>query len=320
MKRIICVLLASLIIICAFVPLKKLLMTNGMRNAEFGMSRLIADGEIDRLYIGSSIFRQGLDVKSIGEKAGGSNYLLAYNGNQPCLEALELKYLIEHGVKIKELYIDMYAYTLVADVTLSDDRLFLDTDFAYMKELYRVLSENGKAGTKELFEMAVTANNEMFMTWPISYPLINSRYKNGSSTAVNEGKTSEVLDSLPINTENTTLNDVQVEGLYEMIRLCRKNNIDIIFIETPKYLKTTQNQAYQAIMTQYMTLLEAESVCMIVGNRTYTAYLEAGNSENPELIAIYEFDNENAAYFQDLIHLSTAGKEAFSKLMANILR
>ena len=320
MKRIICVLLASLIMICAFVPLKKLLMTNGVRNAEFGMSRLIADGEIDRLYIGSSIFRQGLDVNSIGEKAGGSNYLLAYNGNQPCLEALELKYLIEHGVKIKELYIDMYAYTLVAEVSLSDDRLFLDTDFQFMKDLYKTLSESGNAGIKEFFEMAVTANNELFLTWPISYPLVNSRYQNGSSTAVNEGKTAEVLNGLPINTENTTLNPAQVQGLQEIIRLCREDNIDLVFVEAPKYRKTAQNQAYQGIMTQYMTLLAAENVRMIGSDETYSAYLAAGNSENPELIAIYEFDNGNAAYFQDLIHLSTAGKEAFSAAVADILR
>ncbi|HOP12239.1 MAG TPA: hypothetical protein PK629_12200 [Oscillospiraceae bacterium] len=319
MKRILVVLLASLLLIGAFIPMKRLLITNDMKNAEFGMSRLISDSEIDRLYIGSSIFRQGLDVNTIGEKVSGSNFLLSYNGNQPCLEALELKYLIDHGVRIGTLYVDMYAYTLVAGVSLSDDRMFLDTDFQFMKELYRTLSENGKAGMKELFEMVVTANNELFLTWPISYPLINSRYLNGSGTAVTEGRTAEDLEKLPINTENTTLNSVQVQGLYDIALLCRENDIDLMFIETPKYRKAAQNQAYPDIMTQYMALLTGENVRMIVSSETYAAYLSAGNEENAALITTYEFDCENASYFQDLIHLSTEGKETFSTVLADLI-
>jgi len=318
-KRILIVLLASLVLIGAFIPMKKLLITNDMKNAEFGMSRLISNGEVGRLYIGSSIFRQGLDVNTVSEKVGGLNYLLSYNGNQPCLEALELKFLIDNGVRIGTLYVDMYAYTLVADVSLSDDRLFLDTDFQFMTELYRTLSENNKAGMKELFEMTVTANNELFITWPISYPLINSRYLNGSGTAVTEGRTVDDLEKLPINTENTALNSVQVQGLYDIALLCQENDIDLVFIETPKYRKTAQNQAYLDIMTQYMALLYKENVRMIVSVGTYSTYLSAGNEENTALITTYEFDSENASYFQDLIHLSTAGKETFSFVLADLI-
>ena len=320
MKRIMCVFLASLVLICGFVPVKKLLMTNAMKKtAEYGMSRLISDGQINQLFLGSSMFRQGIDSVVIGEKSAKSAYLLSYNGNQPCLEAMQLAYLIEHGVQIDTLVVDMYAYTLVSDVTLSDNRLFLDTDFDYMMELYRLMAENGKAGIKGLFEMAVTANNELFLTWPVSYPLINTRYRNGSSTAVNEGKTAEYLEGLPINTENTTLTAVQVQGLSDMIRLCRENSINLVFVETPKYQKTALNKAYQENMTQYMTLLAAENVRMIVSNETYAAYLEAGNAEDAALIESYEFNNDNAAYFQDLIHLSTAGKEMFSTSLADLL-
>ena len=319
MKRILCVLLASFFLICAFVPMKKLLLTNAMKDAEYGMSRLVSDGQIDRLYIGSSIFRQGLDVNIVGEKTSESVYLLSYNGNQPCLEALELKYLIEHGVKIDTLVVDMYAYTLVADVTLSDNRLFLDTDFAFMADMYRCMSENGKAGLKELFEMAVTANNELFLTWPISYSLINTRYQNGSSTSQSEGKTAEFIDALPINTEYTVINPAQSKGVAEIILLCKNNNIKLIFVETPKYTKVAQNQAYQAIMAQYMTLLAEENTRMIVSGENYAAYLAAGNAENSALITTYEFDGGNAAHFQDLIHLSTAGKVAFSAILSELL-
>ncbi|HNX15126.1 MAG TPA: hypothetical protein PK854_10640 [Oscillospiraceae bacterium] len=318
MKRILYVVLASLVLICAFVPVKKFSLSHRMDNAEFGMSRLISDGEIDRLFIGSSIFRQGLDVNIIGANTSRSVYLLSYNGNQPCLEASELRYLIERGVNIKELYVDMYAYTLATEVSLSDDRLVLDTDFKYMAELYKMLSEKGKAGIKELFEMAVTANNELFLTWPLSYPLVNSRYRNGSSTAGNVGKTAEILNSLPIYTRFFNLNFEQVTSLFEIIQLCRENNIKLVFVEAPKYLKIVKNKTYRVIMKEYMTLLAAENVQMIVTDQTFSTYLEMKDTKL-SLIKTYEFDSSNATYFQDLIHLSTAGREAFSAALSELI-
>ena len=88
------------------------------------MPALIKQEEVDHLFIGSSMFRQGLDIDALEENLDGSVYVLSYNGNQPVFMAKELEYLIDHGVKIKNLYIDFYAYTLTAVPWISDTKCF----------------------------------------------------------------------------------------------------------------------------------------------------------------------------------------------------
>ena len=78
-----------------------------LENANYGMPALIEKGKVKNLYIGSSMFRQGIDIMTL-EENGEDNYVLAYNGNQPVLEYYQLRNLIENNVQIENLYVDMY--------------------------------------------------------------------------------------------------------------------------------------------------------------------------------------------------------------------
>lgn len=77
----------------------------------YGMQAAIRKGSTDNLFIGSSMFRQGLDIDVLEEELPGSTYILSYNGNQPALMAMELQYMLEQGLEIQNLYIDLYPYT-----------------------------------------------------------------------------------------------------------------------------------------------------------------------------------------------------------------
>lgn len=47
----------------------------------------------------------------LGENPDLTDYILACNGNRPALEYYKLKYLLDHNVKIENLYVDMYVYS-----------------------------------------------------------------------------------------------------------------------------------------------------------------------------------------------------------------
>lgn len=70
-----------------------------MNYNNFGMPALIKKGEVTDLWLGSSAFRQGIDIKVIEEKGEKDSWILSYNGNQPVFEELQLKYLDKHHVK-----------------------------------------------------------------------------------------------------------------------------------------------------------------------------------------------------------------------------
>ena len=128
------------IIICILLLLVKnqysyLLLTN----STYGMPALIKQGTVENLYLGSSMFRQGLDINILDGKTKTTNYILAYNGNQPALEYYELKYLLEHNVKISNLYIDMYIYSAWEEPEISDEKLFMEVGIEEKYNLWNLI-------------------------------------------------------------------------------------------------------------------------------------------------------------------------------------
>ncbi len=175
-----------------------------MKNGEYGMSRMKTQGEVDTLFVGSSMFRQGIDTDSLATE-NRSMFLLAYNGNQPWMEWAEIEDLVKNGVKMKTLVVDMYAFSITADAEVSDVRIFQDASPSFTGEIYRALQTHGEAGLDDWYEMNVKANNEIFVTWPVSFPIINSRYRNGSNTASVPGVTNEALDKMTVSSRGETL-------------------------------------------------------------------------------------------------------------------
>ena len=82
--------------------------------SSYGMQAAVKKGTIDHLFIGSSMFRQGLSIDVLEEELAGSVYILSYNGNQPAFMAMELEYMLEEGLEIGTLYVDLYPYTAAA--------------------------------------------------------------------------------------------------------------------------------------------------------------------------------------------------------------
>ena len=82
--------------------------------SSYGMQAAIRKGKVSHLFIGSSMFRQGLSIDVLEEELEGNVYILSYNGNQPAFMAMELAYMLEEGLEIENLYVDLYPYTAAA--------------------------------------------------------------------------------------------------------------------------------------------------------------------------------------------------------------
>ncbi|MBR4084640.1 MAG: hypothetical protein IKK33_10220 [Lachnospiraceae bacterium] len=308
MKRI-CTIIVSAIIISVLLIASKLTLTPIlMKNANFGMSHLKKMKQVDKLFVGSSMFRQGIHPEGFGTKA----YLLSYNGNQPYAEYLEVKELLESGVEIGTLYVDMYAYSMTAEVALSDTRIFQDVPPSFILALYEILREEGNADCGDLAEMLIKSNNEVFFTWPVSFPLINSRYQNGGNLGRTGGSSAEVLDEMSVEfTDTTDLNEIQCDYMEKLIKLCLDNQTEIVFVETPKYEKVYNEGNYLEIMKKYLQFLEQNQCMVVISDQT----AKICDSEKMECVRVYSFDSQNPAMFMDLIHLSYDGRVQFSKLL-----
>lgn len=260
------------------------------RESTYGMPALVAKGSIENLYLGSSMFRQGLDIDAI-ENHQSDSYILAYNGNQPVSELIELEYLISNNVKIKNLYVDMYAYSMTAEPDISDDKLLLETDIATKYSLMKSVEDKS---LQKLWSVCVSANNDMILTAPIVNPILNSQFRSGGALTVTGGLDGDAYGKLVPPVDTDIINEEQKKAVGDIVTLCKENDIEVVFIETPKSQVVMRDLNYRSIMESYRELLDEQGAQYV-------------SSED------YEFDYDNSYNFIDAIHLSYQGRENFSE-------
>lgn len=309
MKRLIIEVFIAVLLAAIVVMTKPILFKRGMASGNFGIEALVDRGKVSHLFIGSSMFRNGMqadDVKS------DDIYLIAYDGNQPYLIYKIVSYLLKKGVKIENLYCDMYAYAAVSKPSIFDERIFLDTDLSFQLDVLDEVKIYGKGNFSTYYDAFVTSNMELMATWPISYKLINARYDRGASLPSNErGQAAEDLLASKVDASPSNLNERQVHYINEIIRLSRENGINLCFIETPKYRKVTEEFDYPIIMEKYAELLKGTNI--IMDENTYNKI-----QTQTEIIR-YPYDDDNAENFSDLLHLSGVGRGLFSKNLHKLL-
>lgn len=275
----------------------------------YGMQAAIAQGETENLFIGSSMFRQGLSIDVLEEGLPGSSYILSYNGNQPALMAMELEYMLEEGLEVKSLYIDLYPYTAAADPWLSDTKLLLDTDLDFKLRAWELMRRSSGASFSDFYEFFVTANNEQLLTYPVNNALVSSQFRNGGTLLEQAGKTREELYALGTLGSRDGLNEVQVEGYRRLAALAEEYDLNLYFLETPKYERMYADEDY----------LELYGLCL----ETVRGLEKEWNGKGSFRIICAEdldFDSSDAGNFQDLIHLSAAGRTEYTRLLCGAVK
>ena len=210
-----------------------------------------------------------------------------------------LEYMLERGLQVENLYIDFYAYTLTAVPWISDTKMFLDTDLAFKLDAWKLMGEHNDVTLNDFYEMFVTANNEQILMFPINNAIVSSQFRNGGSLMAPAGQTKEHLDTLDLGVREE-LFESQLAGYERIVELAKAYDIDLLFIETPKYeklLKDTRDGSYMELLT------------------AMTAWAEKANA--PYLLAeSFAFDHADGANFQDLIHLSGQGRKAYCEMLS----
>lgn len=284
-----------------------------LRDSTYGMPALIKQGSVENLYLGSSMFRQGLDINILDEHCNHTNYILAYNGNQPALEYYELKYLLDHNVQIENLYVDMYVYSAWEEPEISDEKLFMEMGTSEKWRLWELLSPNlGNTYIQTLWRFWINSNNELILTWPISSPIINSQFCNGGALTKTDSTSYEVLSQASTPSISDKMNSTQEYYIKELIRLSKEYHINLVFIETPKYEIIANDTTYLSAMKQYAQLLSDEHIKYVVSENTQST-CQLNNAY------FYSFDHSEISYYMDAMHLSYNGRVAFTNCFNTFL-
>ena len=336
MKKILRVVVIACAISIILIAIKNEYARFLMSDASYGIPAVIAEDREYRddatdagvtLFIGSSMFRQGLDIYSLEQGLDGRNYILSYNGNDPALEYLELEYLIDNEVRIEHVYMDMYTGSMLDSPWVSDELIFLQTDTAFKFKVWNNIKES--AGFSDFWEMFVSSGNDLLLSWPVYKTIAGSVFYRGgniSQTASvngefqantsddNKGFETVAIDDLEPSDE---FNDEQVEYIGKMIQLCRDNDIDLTFIETPKYISYAVSREYMARIYKFALILEEENAEYYLSSASKE--LLPSSAELTHMLGTVNFDNYNRSNFIDYIHLSPSGRTTYTKELALVL-
>ncbi len=299
------------IIVCVLIVSAKYVYSGEMSaQVDKGIYRASKLGHVKNFYIGSSMFRKGIDL----HEDTGSSFIINYNALDPVFESMILEQLLQDGLKIENLYIDMYAFAAARSSWPGDLRLMFDSPSELKMKILRNTLKDPKA---EIFatswELIVRAENGMFLLWPMYKRLIAGRYDRGGHTlgSVRAGRTLEEFARMDTPVVDTMSMDItQKNAIVRMIELCRERGVRVIFAETPKYSGLDRNPEYLSLMREYIELLNDYGVKYIVSRATADGTGVAG-----EGAYVYEFPNGEPGLFEDYVHLSTEGSRKFTRVV-----
>jgi hypothetical protein len=167
--------------------------------------------------------------------------------------------------------------------------------------------------------MFVTSNNEILWTWPLNQKLTDSRYLRGGNTAFNPGNTDSIIRSLPpVIMENYNFRQEQKEALLKIKELCINNRIELVLIETPKYIEIALDSNYLKIMQEYVELAKAENITFSLSETT-AQFMQQLDSNFNYLEQAVSFNSSDPESFQDRIHLSSKGRKIYTEKILTFL-
>lgn len=301
MKKTILTITIAFVVFISIVLCKNYFSKN-LPNDAMGVSAVCNRGQVDTLFIGASSFRKGVDMHYVESNLPGSSFMLTYNGNQPMNMDVELSQIIGAGVIPKKLVVEFDPAMISNHADLSDKRLLWDIGMDQKIYIWRELSKREDADFFMFFDYWVSSNIDYLATYPVSYPLISKRYYLGGNNGeeYTPSKSKEELDAMPID-EDAGFHELQKKAIMHIIEMCRDNNIELVFVESPNYITMYEDKNYSEKQELLETLLKSEGVPV------YTA-------------KDITFDNSKAEYYSDLTHMSSAGMEEYTAQLVEIIK
>lgn len=298
MKKTIITLVISFILFLGIVVSKNL-WTSKIPNEDMGIQSVISRKSMDYLFIGSSSFRKGVNMKTLENELDGSVFMLTYNGNQPMNVMIELEEIIKAGTDIKTVIYEIEPGMIDRGADLSDKRLLFDIDMDSKIRIWNYLKERDDADFFMFFDYWVSSNMDYLITYPIAHKIISQRYYLGGNDGedVSPGKTADELEKLPIK-EDPGIDKLQQESLVNIIDMCNDNGIRLIFLEPPKYITMYSDENFAGKLNALTELLTDKGAIYYLAD-------DLG------------FDNTNPEYYSDLSHMSAEGMK---ELTADILK
>ncbi len=299
MKKIICTIGITIAFVTAVIAAKNLY-SYKVPIHNRGIGALLSSQETETLFLGSSAFRSNLDITQLDEAYDGKTYILAYGGNQYVAEEIEYDEIKKRGGHVCDLLvIELNPMILTEEVKLSDSRIPFDLSWSGKRRLWKAMADRGEVNLSMYYEYFVTSGLDDLITYPFTEPFYATRYEKGAKTDETMSPGREVLDAASFDISGIRIEEAQVNALFSLIDKCERDSQNYVLLECPHYYRLQEDPAFQRVHSDITSQLDAKGV--------------------PCIPAYAAFDDHEAAYFEDMNHMSEEGRKVFTKQLIPLL-
>lgn len=300
MKKIIWTICISLVIVFAVIAAKNVFSCEVPIHNR-GIRAVLDAGDLDVLFLGSSTFRSNLDIAQIDAAYGGKTFILAYGGNQYVAENIQYDELKDRGGHNYDLLvIELNPMLLTEEVKLSDSRVIWDLTWDGKRRLWKNMADGGNVTFPMFFEYFVTAGMDDLLTYPVTEPFYATRYYKGAKTDETASGGRDFLEGENFDISQIAPVPAQVEALYALIDKCVRDGQKYVVLESPHYYRLQEDPAYVRVRDEICEELTKKQAPLILASDV-------------------DFDDHEAAYFEDMSHMSAEGRRAYAKLLLPLL-
>lgn len=300
MKKTVTTLLIALLIASSVVVCKNLL-SYRIPIGNRGIQGAVKSGDTDRLFIGSSTFRSNLDIDILDSTYDGKDYIIAYGGNQLMAFPIQYDEIVSRSDNKYDLMIfELDPLMLTEPVKLSDSRVVFDLSWNGKKALWDKLARSEDTDFSVFYEYFVTSGLDDIFTYPLTEPFYSTRYKKGAKTGYTPSSGRDFLENEKFDISDAMIDPIQEDAVRQLIEKCRENNQDICFLESPHYHRLSDDPVYKRYLRYFTDMLDESGV----------RYITAAD---------VPFDASDPENFEDMGHMSSAGRRKYTEELVKIL-
>lgn len=283
--------------------LLKFFFSSTLSSSTTGIKGYQSQPSVDILFVGSSLTRQSYDIRSLDSLTHQNTYLLAYNGLSPVFAHALLQNAWQNPALVpKVLVMEAYPYKSVVPTKLMDVRMINDGNYKLKMNLLHILHQQTTLSFVDYFYL-LAQNNETLISYPFTGKYYeNLSYKgayqnkyvmglsNDAYAAIQDPLAQEMGPNYPIALDKNACAAHQ-----KIVALCNKKGVKCIYLVPPISQKVADMPSWKQAKNLMMPFLK--------------------DSIKPTLIIdnpAFQFDYSQPQHYNDGLHLSTAGRAAFS--------
>ncbi|MES2778089.1 MAG: hypothetical protein V4722_28195 [Bacteroidota bacterium] len=293
----------SSLVVLMIIFLFKFFCSSFFSSGTTGYAGFSKEGDVDYLFIGSSQTRQSLNPQIL-EDSLGKSYIIAYNGNSFFYIDFIISSILKNSHNVKKIIVEAYPYRAFQKTTLADPRLFNDLNF---RDKIEFIKRSGSILTLwDKYDLVMLEGNESISTYPLLNGFNNSlSYKGGYVgkyvSAVDEKKFWSFKPPISDTVTFTGLEEKQLDALMHIISQLEAHHIELVFLEPPV-------PAQIRLSRIFMLARDSLKQFILQENKPYWD------------VDDYKFDNRNSLFFHDPVHLSSEGRDDYTKKIIRFVR